>query len=106
VSDVNPAIRTWLERLKAAHPIAREEAIKQLELLGDTEALPALADAFATDPEPELRALAQSAGKAIYYAAIRRQIEDSGPSDEERRRAADILAQARARKTQDGRRVE
>lgn len=101
VSEVSPALRVWLQKLKAPEAAAREQSIKALEMLGDTDALSALAEVFATDPEPDLRALAQQAGKTIYYGAIRQKLENHGASEAERAKAAEILAQARARKTQE-----
>ncbi|HEX3052548.1 MAG TPA: HEAT repeat domain-containing protein [Aggregatilineaceae bacterium] len=92
------AIDVWLQKLKSPDPAVRAASIRELELLGSPEALSALADVFATDPDPELRTMAQAAGKMIYYAAIRRSSSDPGSSEEERQRAADILAQARAKK--------
>jgi hypothetical protein len=96
---MNP-MQVWIEKLKAANPAERARSIRTLEQLGDTDALPALAEVFATDPEPALRAQAQQAGKVIYYGAIRRALELSSASETQRRQAADILAQARAKKNQ------
>jgi HEAT repeat protein len=100
VAEPKAALRMWLEKLKAPEPAVRGESIRELEMLGDTDALPALAEVFATDSEPELRMLAQWAGKLIYYGALQRQLDEPGASDEERRLAAEILARAQARKTQ------
>ena len=96
--DPGVALRRALERLHSTDPVVREEAIKTLEMLGDTNALPALSEVFATDVEAPLRAMAQNAGKAIYYGAIRQRLEEQGASEQERRQAADILSQARAKK--------
>lgn len=101
VSEISPALRMGLQRLKSSERSEREEGIKSLELLGDTDALPALAEVFATDPEPDLRALAQQAGKTIYYGTIRQKLEHPVASDEERQQAAAILERARAKKTQE-----
>jgi hypothetical protein len=101
VSEISPALRAWLQKLKSPEAAAREESIKALETLGDTEALSALSEVFATDPEPDLRALAQQAGKTIYYGSIRQKLEDHGASEAERAKAAEILAQAMAKKTQE-----
>jgi hypothetical protein len=100
VTELNTALRVWLQKLSSPDPALREESIRALEMLGDTDALPALANVFATDSEPALRALAQWAGKLIYYGAIRRQLDEPGASDEERRQASQILAQVQAKKTQ------
>lgn len=99
MNDPSGVLRVWIQRLKSPDPSERETSIKELELLGDTDALPALAEVFATDTEPALRALAQSAGKSIYYGAIKREIDAQGPSEDERRRAAEILAKAEAEKS-------
>jgi hypothetical protein len=91
----------WLERLISPDPAEREESIRALELLGDAGALPALAEVFATDPFPEIRMLAQQAGKTIYYGAIRQTLEAAEAdeaSEEERRKAAEVLAAARAKR--------
>lgn len=100
MSEPSPALRMWLQKLQLPEPALREESIKAIAMLGDTIALGALADVFSTDPEPELRALAQWAGKSIYYGALRQKLDEPGASDEERRRAAEILAQARVKKSQ------
>lgn len=93
-------LRVWLGRLvEAGDPPARADAIRALELLGHPGALPALAEIFATDPNPELRLAAQQAGKAIYYGAVRKAWESEGPSDAERQRAAEILARAAAKRS-------
>ncbi|MBN2303415.1 MAG: HEAT repeat domain-containing protein [Anaerolineae bacterium] len=96
---VDIALRRAIEKLAAPDPAVREEGIRALEVLGDTGGLPALADVFATDSDPALRALAQQVGKAIYYGAVRQALEAYGASDEERRQAAAILNQARAKKS-------
>lgn len=103
MDDPGVGLRTWIQKLGDADPSVRKTSIKELELLGSTEALPALADVFATDPDPEIRALAQWAGKSIYFRAIQRVLDRQGPSEEERRRAAEILAQAESRKQQNKR---
>lgn len=98
MSDISGALVRWLERLKSPDAAAREKGIRALEALGDTRALPALATLFATDSDPALRALAQQAGKRIYYGALRRANEQREASEEERRRAAEVLAKAREKK--------
>ena len=92
-------LRVWLGRLaEAGDQQARADAIRALELLGHPGALPALAEIFATDPDPELRLAAQQAGKAIHYSAVRKAWESSGPSEAERQQAAEILACAEAKR--------
>jgi hypothetical protein len=98
MAEQDGALRTWLQKLKAPDPETREDGIKALEMLGDTDALPALAEIFATDSEPALRALAQWAGKSIYYGAIRQTLLAQGASEDEQRQAAEILARAQAKK--------
>jgi hypothetical protein len=88
----------WIQRLSNPDPQVRQEAIRQLEMIGDPALLGPLAHVFATDPDPALRRLAQQAGKTIYYAAIKRASESQSASQEERERVADILAKAQARK--------
>jgi hypothetical protein len=105
MADPELGLRTWIQKLGDADPAVRETSIKELELLGSTRALSALADIFATDTDPAIRGLAQWAGKSIYYRAIQRVLERKGPSDEERRRAAEILAQAESRKQQNKRKT-
>ena len=98
MDDSGLGLRNWIQKLSDPDPAVRETSIKELELLGDTQALPALAEVFAMDAEPAIRAMAQQAGKSIYYRAIQRILEAQGPSEEERRQAAEILAQAEIRK--------
>lgn len=94
-------LSVWLARLSAAPDAqARQECLRALELLGHIGALPVLAEIFATDPDPDLRAQAQEAGKAIYYAAVRRAWEISASAEEDRQRAADALARAVAKKNE------
>lgn len=95
---IDSALRRAIEKLKDPAPSMREEGIQSLDLLGDTDALSALAEVFSTDSAPELRALAQQVGKSIYYRAIRQQLEAQGASEDERRQAAEILARAEQNK--------
>jgi hypothetical protein len=95
---MNPRIAAWVSRLKDASVAARREAIQELEAIGDPEALIPLAQVFCTDPDPETRLLAQKSGKIIYFNQLRKQQLESGASEEERRRAAEILAKAQAKK--------
>jgi hypothetical protein len=70
---------------------------------GGPEALGPLAACFASDPDPELRALAQHAGKQIYYLVMRRASQPATASQDQRQQAADILARARIQKHKRGR---
>ncbi len=55
----------YLAQLKSADPAERKQAIISLGKLGNFAAMPALADTYRTDPDPELRDLARKAGLAI-----------------------------------------
>ncbi len=55
----------YLAQLKSADPAQRRQAIISLGKLGNFAAMPALADLYRTDPDPELRDLARKAGLAI-----------------------------------------
>lgn len=97
------AIEAWIRRLRDPNLETRREAIRQLEALGRAEALGPLAHIFALDPDLETRKLAQWAGKSIYRALERRLTQAAGAdtaSEEERRKAAEILARAQSKKTQ------
>ncbi len=100
---MNSRMAIWLERLGDANPETRREAINQLEVLGEPEALGPLAACFAHDVDPELRALARHAGKQIYYLLMRRANQPVTASQDQREQAADILARARSEKQKRGR---
>lgn len=51
--------------LKSDDPAQRRQAIITLGKSGDARAIPYLADAFRTDPDPQLRELAKKAGRYI-----------------------------------------
>lgn len=55
-----------VSRLQDKDPGVRLKAIKELELLGEAEALPALEQVFAQDDNHDVRKAAQEAGKAIF----------------------------------------
>jgi len=97
---MNPKIAVWAGRLKDPNAAVRAEAIRGLEDMGDPDALLILGELYATDPEPHIRALAQWAGKSIYFNLHRQQEVARGASEEERRRAAEILAKAQQKKMQ------
>lgn len=101
---VSGANDIWVQRLRDPARQVREEALRQLEALGDPRALGAVARVFAADPEPELRTMARQVGKAIYYAALKRASSSNAASEVERQRAADILAKAQSRKRRQRRR--
>src|SRR5579862_7412033 len=91
-------IDVWIKRLRDSNIIARREAIRHLEAIGDSAALGPLAAVFALDVDMETRKLAQWAGKSIYTATEKRATLESGATAEDRRRAAEILEKARAKK--------
>lgn len=98
--DNEMTLKVWLGRLSDAQEArARAECIRALEVLGHPGALPVLAEIFATDAEPEIRLLAQQAGKSIYYSAVRQTWGRAESPEDERQRAADILARAAAKKS-------
>jgi len=100
---MNSRVAIWLERLRDANPQTRREAIEQLEIMGEPDALGPLATCFASDPDRELRVLAQRAGKQIYYLMVRRANQQVTASQDQRQQAADILARARTQKQKRGR---
>lgn len=55
----------YLAQLKSEDPAERKQAIISLGKLGSFSAMPALADVYRTDPDPEIRDLARKAGIAI-----------------------------------------
>jgi len=79
-------LQTRLALLRSSAPSDRAQGIK------------ALAEVFATDPEPALRALAQWAGKSIYYNMIRQRLAAKRASREERRAAEEALESVRRKK--------
>ncbi|MFP4322588.1 MAG: HEAT repeat domain-containing protein [Anaerolineales bacterium] len=91
-------ITVWARKLQQPDPEARLSAIRELEIMGDVRALPLLAEVFATEGLPEVRAAAQQAGKVIYFQALRREQTSQGASPAERRRAAEILQRAQQHK--------
>ncbi|KXK24196.1 MAG: hypothetical protein UZ15_CFX003000341 [Chloroflexi bacterium OLB15] len=55
----------YLAQLKSADAAERRRAIISLGKLGNFSAMPALAEIYRTDPDPELRELARKAGVVI-----------------------------------------
>lgn len=55
-----------INRLQDKSPEIRLKAIKELELLGDPEALEPLKALYNTDSDVEVRKAAQDAGRTIY----------------------------------------
>ena len=66
MSNVKRVVAYHISRLQDKSPEVRIKAIKELELLGDTEALSALEDVYKNDEDVEVRRAAQEAGRAIY----------------------------------------
>ncbi len=98
MSDINPKIAVWVKRLSSSSKLERQEAIRGLKDIGIEDALFPLATLFASDPDEETRLLAQEAGKSIYLNLHRQAQITRSASDEERQKAADILAKAHAKK--------
>ncbi len=86
----------WARRLKDPDVKIRGAALHEVEILGDAAMLPLLSEVYAADPDPTLRKLAQKIGQEIYYNQHhqRESLPESSASDEERQRAAEILAMA------------
>lgn len=86
----------WAKRLKDSDAKKRRAALREIEILGDPATLPLLAELYATDTDDNLRKLAQKIGQEIYYNQHhqRETAPETTSSDEERQRAAEILAQA------------
>jgi hypothetical protein len=55
-----------LERLKNKNKATRLDAINELRLIADAQALEVLEQVYRNDPEPEVRKAAQAAGLEIY----------------------------------------
>ena len=66
MSSVKRIVQYHIARLKDKRPEVRLEAIRELELLADSEALEPLQTVFANDDDPEVRRMAQAAGRAIF----------------------------------------
>ncbi len=95
---MEPDSSIWVKRLTNPDPAVRRRALTQLELLGDPAFLGPLSRVFVSDPDPELRILAQKIAKEIYYGVIRRTAELQSASLVEREQAARILSKAQAGK--------
>jgi HEAT repeat protein len=53
-------------RLKDKNPRVRAESARELGLIGDTAALPALEDLFTVETDPLVKKEAQEAGRILY----------------------------------------
>lgn len=65
-SATEKMISYHISRLKDKSPQIRVKSIEELALLEATEAYPVLEELFRTDPEPDVRAAAQKAGRVLY----------------------------------------
>lgn len=59
-------VQYHMSRLKDKNATARLDAIRELVLLEDGDALDALKEVFENDPEEEVRKAAQDAGRDLY----------------------------------------
>lgn len=64
---INRLVDYHIARLQDKNPDVRLKSIRELALLGDQAALPALEQVYRTDEDPEVRRAAQEAGKAIFF---------------------------------------
>ncbi|OPY91351.1 MAG: hypothetical protein A4E72_00156 [Syntrophus sp. PtaU1.Bin208] len=55
-----------ISRLKDKNPEVRIKSARELGLIGDPIALPALEELFRVETDPEVKRAAQEAGRAIY----------------------------------------
>jgi HEAT repeat protein len=63
---VKRVVQYHINRLKDKRPEIRLEAIRELELLGDTDALEPLRECFDNDDDKAVRKAAQQAGRTIF----------------------------------------
>jgi HEAT repeat protein len=66
VSPTKRVVAYHIARLQDKNAEARLKAIKELELLGDVEALDALREVYASDSDIDVRRAAQEAGRSIF----------------------------------------
>ena len=59
-------VQYHIARLKDKRPEVRLTAIRELDLLADPDALEPLKVVYANDEDPEVRRVAQEAGRSIY----------------------------------------
>ncbi|MCC7207086.1 MAG: HEAT repeat domain-containing protein [Anaerolineae bacterium] len=64
---INRLVEYHIARLEDKSPAVRLKSIRELALLGDKAALPALEQVYRNDEDPEVRRAAQEAGKAIFF---------------------------------------
>ncbi len=67
MSSVNKRLLEYhISRLNDKNPEVRLKAIRELELLGDLEALEPLKDVYNRDSDPIVKKAAQEAGRVIF----------------------------------------
>jgi HEAT repeat protein len=64
---INRLVEYHIARLQDKNPTVRLKSIRELALLGDKAALPALEQVYRSDEDPEVRLAAQEAGKMIFF---------------------------------------
>ncbi len=60
-------VQYHMSRLKDKNAVARLDAIRELVLLEDGDALDALKEVYENDPDEEVRRAAQKAGRDLYF---------------------------------------
>ncbi len=81
-SDRDVAI--WIKRLReGANAEQRKTAARELGTMRNTIALPHLAVAFTSDPDPEVRQLAEYSGKKLYWGAVYYEMSQDGSFEKE-----------------------
>lgn len=92
----NADIQRWVKRLREDPNFAnRRDAAHELRVLNNPAALPPLAVACTTDPDPSVREAAQRAGQLLYLGLVYYQMDRDGalePIIAERARAAGKLS--------------
>lgn len=85
-------ISVWVRRLREdVSPGKREQAAIELAQLNNPAALPYLAAAFVSDPDPKVRQAAQRFGKNLYWSAIYWEMEQDGSLAEEMAKRAQAM---------------
>ncbi len=64
-------LQSLLEQLRSPDPLEREEALRILAMVEETEAIPMVLQVFRQDPEPRIRQIAQWAGRILWQAQQR-----------------------------------
>lgn len=66
MSTVKKMVAYHISRLQDKSADVRMKAIKELELIGDPDALDPLRSLYSSDPDVEVRKAAQEAGRTIF----------------------------------------